>query len=142
VSDDARAPNLIFEQKIDLPYTYTAGRAQRAFLRALAEQKLVGSYASGAEGDGRSYVPARPFAPDGSRLDELEELPARGIVVASTSAHHLGGRVFGLVRVSGSPTPMLHHLEEPLEPGVEVEPVWEPGAEPGILALRCFRRAS
>ena len=125
----------IFEQKIDLPYTYTSGRAQRAFLRGLAEGKLIGSHAGGPR-----YVPARAFAPDGSRLPELEEVAPHGVVVGCTTANHLGGRVFGLVRVGDSPTPMLHHLEEPLEPGTAVEPVWEEGAEPGILALRCFRR--
>ena len=129
-------PGLISEQKIDLPYTYTAGRAQRAFLRGLAEQKLI---ASG--GDGERYVPARPFAPDGRRIEGLAEVPARSVVVASTTAHHLDGRVFALVRVADSVTPMLHLLDEPLEPGSEVEPVWEEGAEPGILALRCFRRS-
>lgn len=128
-------PGLIFHQKIDLPYTYTTGRAQRAFLRGLAEGKLIGSHVGGAR-----YVPARPFAPDGSRLPDLAEVEAAGVVVACTTARHLDGRVFGLVRVDDSPTPMLHHLEEPLEPGTQVEPVWERGAEPGILALRCFRR--
>ena len=126
---------LVFHQKIDLPYTYTAGRAQRAFLRGLAEGRFVGSHAGGPH-----YVPARAFAPDGTRLPDLAEVAARGVVVACTTANHLDGRVFGLVRVGDSPTPMLHRLEEPLEPGTEVEPVWEEGAEPGILALRCFRR--
>ena len=125
---------LIFEQKIDLPYLYTAGRAQRAFLRGLAEGKLIAS-------GGERYVPARAFAPDGRRLEGLAEVPARGVVVASTTARHLDGRVFALVRIGESPTPMLHLLDEALAPGTDVEPVWEPDAEPGILALRCFRRA-
>src|SRR3954471_3386698 len=128
-------PGLIFEQVIDLPYTYTTGRAQRAFLRGLAEGKLIASHAGGPR-----YVPARAFAPDGSRLPELEEVAAAGTVVACTTAGHLDGRVFGLVRVGDSPTPMLHLLEEPLAPGTPVEPVWETDAEPGILALRCFRQ--
>jgi uncharacterized OB-fold protein len=128
---------LIFQQKIDLPYTYTVGAAQRAFLRGLAGQKLLAS----TEG-ARRFVPARPFAPDGSRLTGLEEVSTRGVVVASTTAHHLAGRVYGLIQLGGSESPMLHLLEEALEPGVEVEPVWEEGADPGILALRCFRRAS
>jgi uncharacterized OB-fold protein len=136
VSSDPQA-GLVFEQKIDLPYTYTAGKAQRAFLRGLAEQKLIGS-----GGPCGRYVPARAFAPDGARLEGLDEVPARGVVLASTTARHLGGVVFGLVQVGESPTPMLHRLEEPLDPGTAVEPVWEEDAEPGILALRCFRRAS
>lgn len=128
---------LIFEQKIDLPYTYTIGAAQRAFLRGLTEGKLIAS-----TGGGERYVPARPFAPDGRRLDGLEEVAPRGRVVAATTAHHRPGEpVFALVLVDGCARPMLHLLDEELEPGSEVEAVFEPGAEPGIRALRCFRRA-
>lgn len=129
--------DLVFDQKIDLPYTYTIGAAQRAFLRGLVERKLVAS-----AGGGERYVPARPFAPDGRRLDALEEVPARGRVVAATTANHRpGAPVFALVLVDGCARPMLHRLDEQLEPGTEVEPVWEGEAEPGIRALRCFRRA-
>jgi uncharacterized OB-fold protein len=129
---------LIFEQKIDLPYQYTVGAAQRAFLRGLAEGKLLAS----TDGS-RRYVPARPFAPDGTRLPDLVEVEARGTVVAATTAKHRdGARVFALVQIDGAETPFLHHLEEQLEPGTRVEAVWEDDAEPGILALRCFRRAT
>ncbi len=128
-------PRLIFEQKIDLPYKYTVGAAQRAFLRGLAEGKLVAS-----TGGGERFVPARPFAPDGRRLDGLEQVEARGRVIAATTAHHRpGAPVFGLVLVDGCARPMLHLLESELEPGAAVEAVWEDGAEPGIRALRCFR---
>jgi len=130
-------PQLIFDQKIDLPYTYTIGKVQRTFLRGLTEGKLFAST------DGtRKFIPARPFAPDGSKLTETVEVEARGTVVASTRAGHLGGKVFALVSIAGCEGAMLHLLEEPLEPGTAVEPVWERGAEPGILALRAFRRAS
>lgn len=126
---------LIFHQKIDLPYTYTVGAAQRAFLRGLTERKLLAS-----AGGGERYVPARPFAPDGRRLDGLEEVEARGTVVAATTAHHLpGAPVFGLVLIDGTAVPMLHLLERELEPGTPVEAVWEDGAAPGIRALRCFQ---
>lgn len=128
---------LVFEQKIDLPYTYTIGAAQRAFLRGLGEGKLLAS-----TGAGERYVPARPFAPDGRRLDGLEEIAARGRVVAATVARHLpGAPVFGLVLVDGCAGPMLHLLEEELAPGTEVEAVFDEGAEPGIRALRHWRAA-
>jgi uncharacterized OB-fold protein len=127
--------HLVFEQKIDLPYTYTIGAAQRAFLRALTEGRLLAS-----TGGGERYVPARPFAPDGRRLEGLEEVPARGRVVAATTARHLeGAPVFGLVLVDGCARPMLHRLAEELPPGTEVEAVFEDGAEPGIRALRHWR---
>lgn len=128
---------LIFEQKIDLPYRYTVGAAQRAFLRGLAEGRLLAS-----TGGGERFVPARPFAPDGRRLEGLEELPARGRVLAATTAHYLpGAPVFGLVLIDGAAAPMLHRLESELEAGSEVEAVWAEGAEPAITAIRHFRRA-
>ena len=123
---------LIFEQKIDLPYTYTIGAAQRAFLRGLTEGKLVAS-----TGGGERFVPARPFAPDGRRLDGLEEVAPRGRVVAATTARHRPGEpVFALVLVDGCARPMLHLLDRELPPGTDVEAVFEEGAEPGIRALR------
>ena len=129
-------PQLVFDQKIDLPFTYTVGAAQRAFLRGLTEGRLLAS-----TGNGERYVPARPFAPDGRRLAGLEEVVARGRVVAASTAHHLpDAPVFGLILVDGCAVPMLHLLESELEPGTEVEPVFEQGAEPGIRAIRCFRR--
>lgn len=129
---------LIFDQKIDLPFTYTVGEAQRAFLRALTEGRLLAS-----SGAGERYVPARPFAPDGRRLDGLVEVDPRGSVVAATTARHLpGAPVFALVLVDGCARPMLHLLDEELPPGTPVEAVFETGAEPGIRALRHFRRAS
>lgn len=128
---------LIYEQKIDLPYRYTVGAAQRAFLRGLAEGRLLAS-----TGGGERFVPARPFAPDGKRLEGLEELPARGRVLAATTAHYRpGAPVFGLVLIDGTATPMLHRLESELEAGSEVEAVWAEGAEPAITAIRHFRQA-
>jgi len=128
--------HLVFDQKVELAYQYTVGRVQRAFLRGLTEQRLLAST------DGRRrFVPARPFAPDGTRLDEVIPVEARGAVVVATTAHHLpGAPVFGLVHIEGTQGPMLHRLEELLEPGTLVEPVWEPGAAPAILAIRAFRR--
>ena len=106
-------PQLVFDQKIDLPFKYTIGAAQRAFLRGLTEGKLLAS-----TGAGERYVPARPFAPDGRRLDGLEEVPPRGRVVAATTAHHRpDAPVFGLVLVDGCAVPMLHLLESELAPG-------------------------
>ena len=43
-------PQLVFDQKIDLPFTYTVGAAQRAFLRALTEGCRRGSRGTGSTG--------------------------------------------------------------------------------------------
>jgi uncharacterized OB-fold protein len=138
---DASAP-LVYEQKIDLPDVYTAGAAQRAFLRGLAEGRMVAS----VDGEGRRYVPARSHAPDGCPLTATEEVAPRGILEAATVAHHLpGAPAFGLVRIDGSETPMLHRLGEGaqrLAPGAVVEAVFAAGqAEPSVNAIAHFRPA-
>jgi uncharacterized OB-fold protein len=133
---------LVSEQKIDLPFTYTAGPAHRAFLRGLAAGRVTASVGD----DGERYVPARPFAPDGRRLTRTEEVAPRGVLVAATVARHLpGAPAFGLVRVDGSETPMLHRLgdgAEALSAGAAVEAVFasEP-REPSVLAISHFRPA-
>ncbi len=115
--------DLVYEQKIDLPYNYTAGAAHRAALNGLREGRLVGSRA-----DELLAVPARPFAPDGSRLTELEDVPDEGVLEAVTVAHHIDGApAFGLVRIDGASWPMLHRLgdgAEALGPGARVRAVW------------------
>jgi len=127
----------VFEQRIELRYRRAVGDAQRSFLDGLASGRVVAS----TDGDHR-FVPARPFTPDGRRLTDLVEVDARGTVVASSTAHHLpGAPVYALVRIDGAELPMLHLLEEALPPGTPVVPVWAPGAEPGIHAIRAFRRA-
>jgi uncharacterized OB-fold protein len=127
----------VFEQRIELSYRRTVGDAQRSFLEGLAEGRVVAS----ADGELR-IVPARPFAPDGRRLPDVVDVQARGVVVASSTAHHLpGAPVYALIRIDGTDLPMLHLLEEALPPGTSVVPMWEPSAEPGIRAIRAFQRA-
>ncbi len=77
--------DLISEQKIDLPYTYTAGAAQRAALIGLREGRLVG-----ARGGGWLAVPAKPFAPDGTRLESFDEVGEEGVLLAVTVAVRAG----------------------------------------------------
>lgn len=134
---------LVLEQKIDLPYTYTAGAAQRAFLRGLAEGRIVAS----VDPDGRRYVPARSHDPRGRPLAETVAVPARGVLEAATIAHHLeGAPAFGLIRVGGSETPMVHRLgdgAEDLPPGSAVEAVFADGQrEPSVRAIAYFRPVS
>lgn len=111
---------LVFEQKIDLPYTYTAGPVQRAALTGFADGKLIGS-----EGGGYVAVPATPFAPDGRHLREPRELRAEGVVEAVTTAHHQAGApVFALIRIDGVNEPLLHKLDAACAVGDRVTAVW------------------
>jgi uncharacterized OB-fold protein len=123
--------SLISEQKIDLPYVYTAGEMQRAGLTGLREGRIVG--ASGGE---HVVVPARPFAPDGTRLTEPVELPSEGVLEAVTVAHHLDGApAYGLIRLEGATTLLFHRLgggAEHLEAGATVRAVWREERQGGI----------
>lgn len=121
----------ISEQKIDLPYAYTAGRMQRAALNGLREGRLVG--ASGGE---HVVVPARPFAADGTHLTEAVDLPGEGVLEAVTVAHHLeGSPAYGLIRVEGATTVLFHRLgggAESLAAGAAVRAVWREDRSGGI----------
>ena len=131
---------LISEKKIDLPYRYTAGPAHRAALTGLREGRLVGSRA----GD-RLAVPARPFAPDGERMERYEDVAAEGVLVAKTVAHHIEGvPAFGLIRIEGATWPMLHRLgggAEELEPGAKVRAVWRAERTGSITDIEHFAPA-
>jgi uncharacterized OB-fold protein len=129
--------NPISEQKIDLPYAYTAGAMQRAALNGLREGRLVG-----AAGGEHVVVPARPFAADGTRLDEAVELPDEGTVEAVTVAHHLeGAPAYALIRIAGATTPLFHRLSEAVEPGVRVRAVWREERTGSILDIAHFAPA-
>ena len=133
---------LVYEQKIDLPYLYTAGAAQRAFLRGLAEGRMVAS----VDDEGRRYVPARSHAPDGRPLTRTQEVATNGVLEAATTARHLpGAPAFGLIRIDGSLTPLVHRLAEGAErlgPGARVEAVFAAGQdEPSVNAIAHFRPA-
>ena len=122
---------LISEQKIDLPYTYTAGAMQRAGLIGLREGRIVG-----AAGGEHVVVPARPFAIDGTHLTEPVDLPSEGVLEAVTVANHLDGApAYGLIRLEGATTLLFHRLgggAENAEAGAKVRAVWRDQRQGGI----------
>ena len=134
--DDGLEP-IVYPQVISVPYRYTAGRAQAAFLRGLADRRILGS--STADG---VAVPARPFAPDGQRTGDLVEVADTGTLVAWTTRHRDGGATtFGTVLLDGADTPMLHVLDVPsdlLTEGLRVRARWADGATTEITAIEAF----
>jgi uncharacterized OB-fold protein len=131
---------LVFDQKIDLPYVYTAGAVQREALSGLRERRLIASYA-----DGYVSAPASPFAPDGTHLGETREIEAEGVIEACTVAHHLpGAPAFALIRLDGASHGLLHHLgdgAESLGPGARVRAVWREARTGSITDIAHFASA-
>jgi uncharacterized OB-fold protein len=130
-------PDLVFEQEISLPYSYTAGAMQRAALIGLREGRLMAS-TNGTY----TAVPAAPFAPDGAHLRETIELEATGTIEAVTVAHHLpGAPAFGLIRIVGASQPLLHRLGDGAEsfaPGARVRAVWREQRSGSVDDIRHF----
>jgi uncharacterized OB-fold protein len=91
-------------------------------------------------------VPARSHAPDCRPLTRTEDVAPAGVLEAATTAHHLpDAPAFGLIRIDGSLTPLVHRLAEGAEalaPGSRVEAVFAgPQDEPSINAIAHFRPA-
>jgi len=129
---------LVFDQKIDLPYVYTAGPVQRAALTGLKAGRLVGS-----AGSGYVAVPAAPFAPDGRHLRETRELAAEGVVEAVTTAYHRpGAPVHAWIRIDGASDRMLHRLDAPLRVGARVTAVWREDRAGAITDIDHFTAAA
>jgi uncharacterized protein len=132
---------LVFDQKIDLPYVYTAGAVQRDALTGLREGRLVASQSE----DGYVSVPASPFAPDGTHLRETREIVAEGVIEASTVAHHLpNAPAFGLIRLDEASHGLLHRLgdgAESLGPGARVRAVWREERSGSITDISHFAPA-
>ena len=128
---------LVFEQKIDLPYVYTAGPVQRAALTGFREGRLVGS-----EGHGYVAVPASPFAPAGQHLRDTIELAPEGVLEAVSTAHHLAGApVFGLIRIDGASEPMLHRLDHRAPVGARMRGVWREQRVGAVTDIEHFTAA-
>lgn len=128
---------IVYEQSISVPYRYTAGAAQRAFLRGLEQGRLVGA----RYGDS-VLVPARPFAPDGSRTEGFVDVASEGELVNFTTVQGDDGpRTFGLIRLDGADGTIFHLIdaaEEELEVGMRLRARWaeQPAAE--ITAIEAF----
>ena len=132
---------MIYQQQINMPYRYTAGRAQAAFLRGLADRRILGS----RDGGGQTLVPARPYAPDGTPTGDLVEVAETGEVRGWTVHHHEGAvRVFGLIRLDGTDSDLLHLLDvdvEALEVGLRVQARWAAEPTTEITAIEAFEAA-
>lgn len=135
---------------IEVEIQHSASRPESAYLRALQEGRLVGARRGP---DGPVYFPAREADPKtGQTLDELVELPDKGIVTtfAVINIPFAGQRikppyVAAYVLLDGADIPFLHLVTD-IDPadvrmGMRVEAVWKPREEwgPGIDNIDYFR---
>lgn len=124
----------IVRQKIDIPFQYTPGAAITRFLEALRDQKIL---ATGIQGEERKTVPPLSFCGRTWKpAEEWVELRGTGMLESFAIVPHgmaelpeAGGQiVFGLVRLDGAETRLVHlvHVqkERDLQVGARVRVMW------------------
>ncbi|MCW2651900.1 MAG: hypothetical protein JWR32_2876 [Mycobacterium sp.] len=138
---DARDPVTMLVTPINIEIQHTASHEESAYLRALAEGKLIGARTGK---NGKVYFPPHGADP-GTGLPTTEdvELPDRGVVTtfAIINIPFMGQRikppyVAAYILLDGADIPFLHLLLE-IDPadvrmGMRVEAVWKPREEWGL----------
>ncbi len=98
---------MILEGTIQIPFRYAAGKAGSRFLTALQEEQTI--LASPCLACGQVYCPARSFcARCGAELEELIPVGPEGELLSWTEVKGKGA--FGLVRLDGATSALLHRL--------------------------------
>lgn len=98
---------MILEGTIQIPFRYAAGKAGSRFLTALKEEETI--LASPCPACSRVYCPARSFcARCGAELEESIPVGPEGELLSWTEVRGKG--VFGLVRLDGADSALLHRL--------------------------------
>jgi uncharacterized protein len=131
---------MIFSQRIKLPYRYTAGTAQRAALEGFGAGVLRGSRCDTCD---IVLAPARPFCPRCSQATGATvELGQAGVVEGWTTRTREGvSTTFGLIKLDGADTVMMHRLEvDPatLANGLRVQARWSQDKQGEITDLEVF----
>lgn len=141
---------LVEKSRIAVPYKWSAGLTGSRFLKTVAaERRFRASRCPACE---KVFLP--PARACGRCLRDCVDGPEvgpRGILLSFTQAlydspaHPAKRPIYGLIRLDGADTAVLHRLEadslDALRIGLAVEPVFAADGEPGVLALRCFRPA-
>jgi uncharacterized OB-fold protein len=140
VSDD-RDPVKILVTPINIEIQHSASHEESAYLRALAEGKIIGARTGK---DGKVYFPPHGADPaTGRPTTEFVELPDKGTVTtfAIINIPFAGQRikppyVAAYVLLDGADIPFLHLVTEidasEVRMGMRVEAVWKPREEWGL----------
>jgi uncharacterized protein len=146
VSEVLTAPHAL-----EFPYTRSTGPVLGAFLRGLAERRVLGI----RDGQGRVIVPPQEYDPETSAsltVDDLAEVGTEGTVRTWSwnATPRLGqplDRPFAwvLVQLDGADVPFLHALDvdspEAVRSGQRVRIRWAEEPRPHIDAIACFEPA-
>jgi len=136
--DTIHEPTVI-EEGVSLTFRYAAGKIASRFLAALRDERRI--YGSGCPRCQRVLVPARSLCPRcGVDTETWVEVGPGGTLMAFAARN---GKVFGLIRLDGASTDLVHLLGGAemgiWRIGMRVEAVFAPKRRGHILDIACFR---
>lgn len=144
----APAEALVHESRIQVPYTWSAGETLTRFFKALRDSGAV--MATRCPRCRKAYCPPRRSC--GTCFEDCSEwveVGPEGVLVSvaqalyESPAHPRPRPVFGLVKLDGADTAMLHLIGEAggqeLRPGLRVEAVWSQERRGSILDIMHFK---
>jgi len=141
--------NMILPGKVDLPFSYSAGKtASRFFLGLRDHKKILGKRCPGCQ---KIIVPAQLFCKECFvETDEWIEVGPEGILLTFTVVYRAGKHqpistplAYGIIRLDGADTSIIHLLGETdvskLRAGMRVRAVFSERRKGHILDIQCFR---
>ena len=139
---------LVHESRIKVPYRWSAGETGTRFLAGLRDEgRIRGTRCPGCR---KAYVPPRRDCPACfMRCREWVEVGPEGTLVSftragyETAAQPVRSPVYGLIRLDGADTAMLHLLSgiEGLRTGMRVRAVFREERRGSVLDIRHFEPA-
>ena len=137
------------QQKIQIPYNYSAGPAVTKFLRGLKDKVI---YASVCGGCGKRSVPPLSFCgrcwqaidsyAEVDQVGTIQSFVAPGAFPPELSAHPSQASFFGLIRLQDCSTNLVHLVQArpgyTLKIGDTVRPAWKEERTASILDIACF----
>jgi uncharacterized OB-fold protein len=140
---------LVYESRIKVPYAWSAGKVGTHFLTQLKEGRIVGTRCPSC---GKVSVPPRKscgvcFVP----FERFVDVGPKGVLESFTRPCYESAAlpalrpVFGLIRLDGADSSLLHHVDasayERLRPGLRVEAVFRDERRGHILDILHFKEA-
>lgn len=146
-----RFKGMVLEGKLDLPFSYSAGRtASRFFIELRDHQRIMGKRCPRCN---RVIVPAQLFCKECfTKTDDWVEVGPEGTLITFTvvyrkESHHPKDAplAYGIIRLDGADTSLVHLLAETdvaqLQPGMRVRAVFSKKRIGHILDINHFKMA-
>lgn len=139
---------MVLEGKVDLPFSYSAGRtASRFFIELRDKQRIMGKRCSRCK---KVIVPAQLFCNECfSETEEWVEVGPEGTLVTFTVVYRKENHhpkevplAYGIIKLDGADTSIVHLLGEvdpaQIEHGMRVQAVFSEKRRGSILDIECF----